>query len=78
MLYIRLADEVDRKSPPGKGPFSSLFGLGRHNVSRIMRQHRALYPQSNLRKKVCYWQAAVTLSFVIFLWSLPWSLLSPR
>jgi hypothetical protein len=70
MLYIKLADEVDRKSSAGKGPFSSIFGLGRQNVSRIMRQHRAMYPQSNLRKKVWYSQAAVTLSLVIFLWSL--------
>jgi hypothetical protein len=27
--YIQLVDEVDRKSPLGKGPFSSLFGLGK-------------------------------------------------
>jgi hypothetical protein len=67
-FYIQLAGEVDRGVPTGTGPFASVGGLGRQRVWRTMREHRALYPHSTLRKKVWCWQVATLVSIVVFAW----------
>jgi len=68
-FWVKLAGEVDDRVPPGTGPFSSLTGLGSPGGARTMKQHRALYPRSNLRRKVGFWQVAAIVSALMFLWS---------
>jgi hypothetical protein len=64
MLWFLLIDEAERGLPPDQRFTASVFGLGRQNVWRIMKRHRKQYPESKLRRKLWYWQAAGALTIL--------------
>ena len=70
MLWLQLVDEAERDLPPKERFTASVFGLGKQNTWRMLKRHRKLYPESKLRRKLAYFEAAVPLSLIAFMASL--------
>jgi hypothetical protein len=77
-LSEQLIDEVERDLPMNERPSLKLLINQQAYFWRAIRQHRRLYPASQLRRKVIISMVLTMLNLLGLFASLPWSIKGPR